>query len=62
MTGVQTCALPISASASEPGVAPDPEPSLFEALQSQLGLKLELKKAPVEVMVVDHADKVPVEN
>lgn len=32
-------------------------PDLFEAVQTQLGLKLEGKKGPVEVLIVDHAEK-----
>ena len=32
-------------------------PTLFEAIQQKLGLKLESQKAPVEVVVLDHVEK-----
>jgi uncharacterized protein (TIGR03435 family) len=52
-------------SAPAPGT-PIPESaagaSLFSAIQEQLGLKLEARKASVEILVVDHAEKVPTEN
>jgi uncharacterized protein (TIGR03435 family) len=37
-------------------------PTIFVAVQEQLGLKMEARKAPVEILVVDHAEKVPTEN
>lgn len=43
---------------------PDAEipPTIFAAVQSQLGLKLDAKKGPVALIVVDHMEKVPTEN
>jgi uncharacterized protein (TIGR03435 family) len=36
--------------------------SLFDALQDQLGLKLERRKAPLERIVIDHIERVPTDN
>jgi bla regulator protein BlaR1 len=40
----------------------DDSDAVFAALREHLGLKLEAQKAPIEFLVIDHADKVPVEN
>jgi uncharacterized protein (TIGR03435 family) len=37
-------------------------PALFPAIQEQLGLKLEAKKASLDVFVLDHAEKSPTGN
>lgn len=37
-------------------------PTLFSALQNQIGLKLEAGKGQVEILVIDHVEKKPTEN
>lgn len=46
------------------GAASDPAGgvSLFDAVEKQLGLKLELHKRPEPVFVIDHIEEKPVEN
>ncbi len=43
---------------------PDAEPAanLFTAVQEQLGLKLDSRKMPIELLVIDHLEKTPIEN
>jgi uncharacterized protein (TIGR03435 family) len=40
----------------------DAPPSIFKALQEQLGLKLEARKGPVDLLVIDHVQKTPTQN
>ena len=35
---------------------------VFQAVEKQLGLKLEPRKTPLDLIVVDHAEKTPTEN
>ena len=55
---------PDSAPRPSGDAASDPAalPTLLAAVQEQLGLKLEPKKGPVAILVIDHIDKLPTEN
>ena len=41
---------------------PAPTADLFAAVRESLGLRLEARKAPVEVLVIDHIERVPTAN
>lgn len=49
-------------SATDAAMIGQPGMTIFQAVQEQLGLKLEAGKAPIDVLVFDHLDKTPTEN
>jgi uncharacterized protein (TIGR03435 family) len=57
---------PVPATGSAAGTAAASDPSgalsLPDAVNKQLGLKLELKKRPMQVLVIDHLEEKPSEN
>jgi uncharacterized protein (TIGR03435 family) len=61
LEGVYSFSLEFSPNES-PGDAENSLPSIFVAVQEQLGLKLEPEKGPVEFLVIDRAEKTPVAN
>ena len=46
-----------STGALTPSATPDERSSIFEAMQQQLGLKLEAGKADVDVLVIDRVER-----
>jgi uncharacterized protein (TIGR03435 family) len=64
LDGRYFCAVVFSPLAAQStGNASDSGPlDIFQAVQQQLGLKLEPAKTPLDILVVDHAERVPTEN
>lgn len=53
---------PDSMRATSPSASDDYGPTMIEALQDQLGLRLEPRKGWADFLIVDHAERVPAEN
>ncbi len=55
-----------SPSGADPGApaagVPEPAPPLIKAIESQLRLKMEPKRVPVDVLVIEHIERQPTEN
>jgi uncharacterized protein (TIGR03435 family) len=63
LKGFYDVTLDVTPPTPQPGDPPDSPGSVISAaLQDQLGLKLETRKAPIGVIVVDHAQKAPTDN
>jgi uncharacterized protein (TIGR03435 family) len=59
----QTPGQPIPVSNRPPDPAQeDGVPIISSALEKQLGLKLEKTKTPLDVLVIDHVEKIPTDN
>jgi uncharacterized protein (TIGR03435 family) len=54
--------LAMAAGASPSNSTTDPDPDLRTALQEELGLRLEEKKLPIDVVAIEHLERLPTEN
>jgi uncharacterized protein (TIGR03435 family) len=54
--------VPVEDWVMNPPEGPAPLGDIFESIQTELGLKLEAKKGPRDVIVIDHIEKKPTEN
>jgi len=63
LNGLYDFTLDTSGTGFNGGPPQDPTaPSIFTAIQENLGLRLVAQKSPVEVLVVDKAEKAPTAN
>jgi uncharacterized protein (TIGR03435 family) len=47
---------------AEAASSPNGDLTVFQAVEKQLGLKLAEQKRPMQVLVIDHIERTPVEN
>jgi uncharacterized protein (TIGR03435 family) len=69
LTGLYNYSLDINAFVTEEtlksansGPPPDAPSIIAQAIRQQLGLRVDAKKAPVEMLIVDHIEKTPTDN
>ena len=62
LTGRYDFTLDFSSFVPETGQTPDEMTATITVVQQQLGLKLEARKLPTQILVLDHANKVPIQN
>jgi uncharacterized protein (TIGR03435 family) len=62
ISGVYNFDLKYAKEEQGPGSDADPAPTIFMALEERLGLRLKAQKVPVDMIVVDHVERTPVEN
>ena len=53
---------PAATADGQQGIPVDTVSVMITALQEQMGLKVESRKDQIDIVVVDHAEKTPVEN
>jgi uncharacterized protein (TIGR03435 family) len=61
-SGFSNGVLRAAPASAEPVASELSGPTIFTALQDQLGLRLQSKKTSIEALVIDHLEKVPTEN
>ena len=64
LTGVYDYSIDLSGLGfnGQPPQNPNAGPSVFTAVQDDLNLRLEAQRAPIDVLVVDQVDRIPIEN
>ncbi|MGA7237955.1 MAG: TIGR03435 family protein [Bryobacteraceae bacterium] len=62
VASIKPSVIPLGGRGMTVGSRGGPAPTLLFAVQEQLGLRLEAKKLPIDIVMVDHIEKTPTEN